>query len=401
MNSPDEHQGPLTKVRVIDCSTIFAAPLIAAYLADFGADVIKVEHPGGDPVRRFEPTADGVSLWSKLVNRNKRSITLDLHSPRGQDLFRQLVREADVVIANFRPGVLESWSIGYDDLVKVRPDIILLGVTAFGRTGPYSDRPGFGTLAEAMSGLANLLGYPDGPPLLPAFGLGDSIAALAGAFAIVLALFHRQATGRGQFIDLAIVESLLGILGLQLVVLEATGHVMRREGNRVLHIAPRGVWETSDGHWVAISITDNRTFECLANAIDQPSLVADSRFVDNHERVQHRSEIEAIVEKWFGSVTFAEAVDRLARASAPFAPVYDAAQIVKDPQYLSRKAFVRMPDDELGHVLMPNVLAHLTATPGSMRRAGRAIGADNSEIYRDLLGLRPEDIALLRESKVI
>lgn len=384
--------GPLTGIRVIDCSTVFAAPQLTAYLADFGAEVIKIEQPSGDPVRGFEPTVDGRSLWWKLVNRNKLSVTLDLHAESGRSVLRQLVQSSDVFVANFRPGVLERWNLGYDSLSAGNSGLVMTCVTAFGYDGPYRDRRGFGTLAEAMSGLANLTGYADGPPLLPTFGLGDAVAALAGALATSLALYHRSTSGQGQFIDATIVEPLISLLGIQTVVQGVTGEVMRREGNRMVQISPRGAWRTGDGRWVAISIGNERSFLCLVDALGAPHLLDDARFVTNELRVKNNEALEEILTLWFGGLSYSEAILALETAGAPFAPVYDAAQLREDPQYRARGVFVDVEDDELGKVTIPNVIARMSRTPGSMRFAGRQKGIDNHYVFGELLGLNEIEI---------
>lgn len=391
----------LQGIRVVDCSTVFAGPAATAYLADFGAQVLKVEHPNGDHARHFEPVHDDVSLWSKLVNRNKQTVTLDLHSEEGQQLFRRLAADADVVVENFRPGTLERWNLGYDVLSRDNPRLIMLRVTAFGQTGPYSGRPGYGTLAEAMSGLAQLIGYPDRPPLLPPLALGDNIGAIAGAYSVVLALFHRERSGRGQTIDLALVEPLLAVLGIQTLVQSVTGTIMQRQGNRVQHLAPRGAWETMDGRWISVTVGNDNTFKSLATAISMPELVADARFADNHARLAHVDEIEAILTDWFKRKTNAEALDLLERYNVSCAPLYDSEQLLSDPQFRSREAFVKVGDEELGSVVLPNVLARFSETPGAVRFAGRKKGADNKSVYCDRLGLSAGEVAALAERGVI
>ncbi|MBN9427516.1 MAG: CoA transferase [Burkholderiales bacterium] len=393
--------GPLHGVRIVDCSTVFAGPAAAAYLADFGAEVLKIEHPDGDQARSFEPVHNDISLWSKLVNRNKQTITLDLHAAEGQQLFRRLVSEADVVIENFRPGTLERWNIGYATLAAQQARLIMLHVTAFGRTGPYSDRPGYGTLAEAMSGLAQLIGYPDRPPLLPPLALGDNIGAIAGAFAVVTALFHRERSGVGQEIDLSLLEPLLAVLGVQTLVRSVTGQSLQRQGNRVNHLAPRGAWQTADGRWISVTVGNDNTFRSLAAAMDMPGLPDDPRFATNRARLANVDAIEAVLAGWFGRTAYADALRVLTEHKVAHAPLYDAEQLLEDPQLRSRSAFVNTADDELGHALLPNVLARFSATPGQIRFAGRRKGADNDAVYRQRLGLSDDELRTLREQRII
>lgn len=393
--------GALDGLRVVDCSTVFAGPAAAAYLADFGAEVLKVEHPDGDHARAFEPVHDDISLWCKLVNRNKEHVTLDMHGPDGQALFRRLVADADVVIENFRPGTLARWNLSYDSLAKDNPRLVMLHVTAFGQSGPYSDRPGFGTLAEAMSGLAQLIGYPDRPPLLPPLALGDNIGAIAGAFAVLAALYRREKTGRGQEIDLALVEPLLAVLGVQTLVRSVTGESMTRQGNRVNHLAPRGAWETADGRWISVTVGNDNTFRSLAEAMGMPALVDDPRFATNRARLAHVDEIEGVLAEWFGRTRFADAIRALEAKKVAHAPLYDAEQLLDDPQLKSREAFVSIADEELGHALLPNVLARFSESPGRVRFAGRPKGADNRRVYMERLGLTEARMRELAEQGVI
>lgn len=387
-------------VRVVDCSTVFAGPAAAAYLADFGAEVLKVEHPEGDHARHFEPVHNEISLWCKLVNRNKDHVTLDLHGPDGQALFRRLVADADVVIENFRPGTLDRWNVGYESLAKVNPRLVMLHVTAFGQSGPYADRPGYGTLAEAMSGMAQLIGYPDRPPLLPPLALGDNIGAIAGAFAIVAALFNREHTGVGQEIDLALVEPLLAVLGVQTLVRSITGQSMQRQGNRVNHLAPRGAWQTRDGRWISVTVGNDNTFRGLAEAMGMPELVSDARFSTNRARLANVDAIEAVLAEWFGRTGFTEAIAVLTVNKVAHAPLYDAEQLLDDPQLRSRNAFITLEDDELGRAVLPNVLARFSKNPGKVRFAGRQKGADNERVYGQL-GLTPSEIRSLKDAGVI
>ena len=391
----------LAGLKVIDCSTVFAGPAAAAYLADFGAEVVKVEHPKGDHARSFEPVHNDISLWCKLVNRNKLHMTLDLHDGQAQQIFKRLVEQADVVIENFRPGTLQRWGIGYDELAKINPGLVMLHVTAFGQTGPYSDRPGYGTLAEAMSGMAQLIGYPDRPPLLPPLALGDNIGAIAGAFAVMAALFNRQRTGEGQEIDLALVEPLLAVLGVQTLVRDITGESLARNGNRVNHLAPRGAWETADKRWVSVTVGNDNTFKSLTHAMGMPELFVDERFSTNRARLKNVDAIESIMAGWFARTDFADAIRLLEDHNVAHAPLYDAAQLLEDPQLKSRNAFVSVADQELGKVLLPNLLVRFSKGAGQVRHAGQPKGAHNVQILRDRLGLSDGDIKALREREVI
>jgi len=395
------HAPLLGGLKVIDCSTVFAGPAAAAYLADYGAEVIKVEHPKGDHARSFEPVHNDISLWCKLVNRNKLHMTLDLHDDQAREIFKRLAAQADVVIENFRPGTLQRWGIGYDELSRLNPGLVMLHVTAFGQTGPYSDRPGYGTLAEAMSGMAQLIGYPDRPPLLPPLALGDNIGAIAGAFAVMAALFNRQQTGQGQEIDLALVEPLLAVLGIQTLVRDITGESLMRNGNRVNHLAPRGAWETADKRWISVTVGNDNTFKSLTEAMGMPELFVDERFSSNRARLKNVDEIEEIMADWFSRTSFFDAIKLLENHNVAHAPLYDAEQLLEDPQLKYRNAFVSVPDEELGTALLPNLLVRFSKGAGQVRHAGQPKGAHNAAILREKLGLSDSEIKALQEREVI
>ena len=301
----------LAGLKVLDVSTLFAGPLAATMLGDFGADIIKVEHPRGDPVRSHGASKDGVGLWAKVVNRNKRGITLYLGSPEGQDVFRRLVADADVVIENFRPGTLERWGLGYPELSADNPGLVLARVTGFGQIGPYAGRPGFGTLAEAMSGFAAITGEPDGPPTLPPFGLADGIAALAAAFATMTALRARETTGRGQVIDLAIIEPILTLLGPQPTVWDALQQIQERSGNRSANNAPRNTYLTKDGRWVAVSTSAQSIAERVMRLVGRPELTEEPWFASGGERAKHADVLDEAVASWVARHDRDEVVLRL------------------------------------------------------------------------------------------
>ena len=295
--------GPLTGIRVIDAATLFAGPSAAMLLADFGADVIKVEHPKGDPVRGHGYQKDGFPLWWKVISRNKRAITLNLSKPEGQKLMLGLIEKSDVLIESFRPGTLERWNLGPDVLHRVNPKLIVARVTGFGQKGPYKDRPGFGTLAEAMSGFAAMTGEPDGPPTLPPFGLADGIAGLAILSAILMALRARDRTGRGQIIDLAIIEPILTILGPQPTWYDQLGIVQARRGNRSVNNAPRNIYRTADGRWVAISTSAQSVAERVMRLVGRPEIINEPWFDSGAKRAEHADELDDAVASWIAQRT--------------------------------------------------------------------------------------------------
>lgn len=391
-NRTRQSRGPLADVRVLDISSFLAAPMAATWLADFGADVVKVEHPRGDMMRTWGSTRDGVPLFWKVVGRNKRSIALDLHRETDQQVLKELAAKADVVVENFRPGTLASWGLDYPALAKVNPRLVMLSVTAFGQSGPYHARVGFGTLAEAMSGYAYITGQPDGPPTLPSFGLADSVAGLCGAYAIMVALHERDANrGQGQWIDMAIYEPMLTMLGHHIVDYDQLGVVAQRLGSRLPFASPRNVYKTSDNKWVAMSCSAQSVFERACDAIGQPGLPGDERFVDNAARTRNHKAIDAIFAEWIRARPAEKVLAILNDAGAAAAPVYDVSEVFADPHFLARENIAAVPDPDLGTIRMQNVIPKLSRTPGRIVHAGRYLGADGADVYADWLGVSAEE----------
>jgi crotonobetainyl-CoA:carnitine CoA-transferase CaiB-like acyl-CoA transferase len=372
---------PLAGLTVIDVSTLFAGPFAAAMLADYGAEVIKVEHPDGDPLRRFGQRRDEVSLWWKVFNRNKKSVVLDLGVAEDAARFRRLAAGADVVIENFRPGTLERWGLGPDVLAEDNPGLVLTRLTAFGQNGPYSRRPGFGTLAEAMSGLAAMSGEPDGPPALPAFPLGDAIAGLHAACATLIALRARDRYGHGQTADVAITETLIGSLGAQLTVYDQLGTKPARLGNRSNNNAPRNVYQCRDGRWVAVSAPVSSVAERVLRLVGRPDLVAQPWFATGAGRAEHRDVIDDAVASWVGAHDRSQVIAAFEEVQAAVAPIYEVDDIIADPHFQARSLLVSVPDAELGDVLVPNVPFRLSATPGRIRWAGPRLGQHAEEVF--------------------
>ncbi|MEU1591461.1 CoA transferase [Streptomyces sp. NPDC005708] len=388
---------PLTGLRVLDLATLFAGPLAATLLGDFGAEVIKVEHPAKpDPSRGHGPSKNGTGLWWKLLGRNKRTMTLDLSKPGGRTTLLRLAGTADVIVENFRPGTLEKWDLGWDELSAANPRLILARVTAFGQFGPYARRPGFGTLAEAMSGFAAITGEPDGPPTLPPFGLADSIAGLATAYAVMTALAARDRTGTGQVVDMAIIEPILTVLGPQPIWYDQLGHVQRRTGNRSQNNAPRNTYRTADGGWVAVSTSAQSVAERVMRLVGRPELVEEPWFATGAERARHADVLDEAVGEWIARRPRAEVLKAFEAAEAAVAPVQDVQDVMTDPQYAALDTITTIPDDpELGRLRMQNVLFRLSATPGAIRWAGRPHGADTRAVLTEL-GLSDQEIAALQ-----
>ena len=386
---------------MVEAATLFAAPLAGMFLADYGAEVIKIEHPRrADPARGHGPGKDGVGLWFKALARNKRLVTLDLSKPEGAEIFLRLASRSDVVLENFRPGTFERWGLGWDELSAANPRLVLARVSGFGQTGPYAARPGFGTLAEAMSGFAALNGEPDGPPLLPPLALADGVAALATAFAILAALRAREQTGRGQVVDTSLVEPLLTLLGPQVTAYDLLGQLQPRTGNRSSHNAPRNVYRTADGSWVAVASSATSIAARILRLVGRPDLVDEPWFSTGSGRAAHVEEIDAAVGGWIGARSRAEVLAAFEAAEAAIAPVYDARDLLSDPQLAAVGAIASVGDDELGPIRMPNVISRLSDTPGEIRHAGRRHGADTEEVLGEL-GLGPDELARLRAESVV
>jgi crotonobetainyl-CoA:carnitine CoA-transferase CaiB-like acyl-CoA transferase len=392
----DEGTGALSGLRVLDVATLFAGPLAATMLGDFGAEVIKIEHPRGDPVRGHGASKNGVGLWGKVVGRNKKSVTLYLGSPEGQEIFRRMVADADVVIENFRPGTFERWGLGYDELSRINPGIVLTRVTGFGQFGPYASRPGFGTLAEAMSGFAAITGEPGGPPTLPPFGLADGIAALTTAFAVMTALRERERSGHGQVVDLAIIEPILTLLGAQPTVYDQLGELQQRTGNRSANNAPRNTYRTRDGRWVAISTSSQSIAERVMRLVGRPEFIDEPWFASGSERAKHADELDEAVAVWIAEREGDEVIATFEEAQAAVAPIYDVRDVLADPQFAALDSITTVEDDELGPLRMQNVLFRLGRTPGRITSAGPSLGQHTAEVLARY-GVDEAELARLRE----
>ena len=387
---------PLEGIRVLEAATLFAAPLASMLLGDFGADVVKLEHPSRpDPARGHGASKDGVGLWFKTLSRNKRLVTLSLATPGGRDVFLRLVERSDVVIENFRPGTLERWGLDPGELFAVNPRLVIARVSGFGQTGPYASRPGFGTLAEAMSGFAVQNGEPDDPPLLPPLALADGVTAFATAFTVLAALRARESTGRGQVVDLSLVEPLMLLLGPQLAQADLLGEVQSRTGNRSPHNAPRNLYRTADGKWVAVSASATSIAERVLRLVGRADLTERDWFATGSGRAMHVDEIDAAVAAWIEVRSRDEVIAAFEQAEAAVGPVYDALEILDDPQLAAVGAIADVPDEDLGRVLMSNVVARLSETPGEIRWPGRAHGADTAAVLAEV-GIDEEELAALR-----
>jgi crotonobetainyl-CoA:carnitine CoA-transferase CaiB-like acyl-CoA transferase len=393
--------GPLNGLRVLDVSTVYAAPICAMLLGDYGAEVIKIEHPRGDPARTHGLGKDGHGLWWKVISRNKQTVTLNLGHPTGQKLLEQLAADADVLIENFRPGVMEKWGLGPDRLHEINPALVMLRVTGFGQHGPYATRRAFGTLAEAMSGFAHQTGQPDGPPTLPPFGLADGVTGLAATVAVLLALYHRRQSGRGQVIDISLLEPLLTLLGPGPSAYDQLGIVPGRHGNRSPNNAPRNTYKTRDGRWVAISASATSIAERVIRLVGRPDIAEQPWFHSARERVRHGDQLDDIVASWIRARDFDEVMTAFEEAGAAIAPIYDIEQLMNDPQVEALEAITTVEDEDLGPLRMQNLMFRLSDTPGTIRFPGRRLGQDNDRVYSERLGLDPERVAELQAQGVI
>lgn len=401
-NEPTGGRGPLVGRRVVDASTVLAGPLAAQLFGDFGADVVKVEHPEvGDSFRHHGAHVDGHGLWWKIVSRNKRCVALNLGRPDGAEVFRALVATADVLIENFRPGTLERWGLAPEVLWSDNPGLVIVRITGFGQTGPYASRPGFGTLAEAMSGFAAVTGQPDGPPTLPPMGLADTLAGLTAVSGAMMALYHRDANGgRGQVVDVSLLEPMMAAVGPAPTDFALSGRVQRRVGNRSVANAPRNTYRTRDGRWVAISTSATSIAHRVAHLIGRPDFTEHEWFATAAGRVTHVDELDAAVAEWIAARDHAEVVATFEAAQAAVASVYDASDLAADEHVRATGMLLEVPDPDLGSMLMGNVLFRLSETPGSIRHTGRALGADTVEVLTEI-GIERTRIESLRAEGVV
>ena len=397
----------LAGLRVIDAATLLAGPTAATMLADFGADVIKIEHPTkGDPVRGHGYSKDGQSLWWANIGRNKSTLALNLGNAQGAEIFLDLIEQSDVLIENFRPGTLERWGIGPEQLHARNPRLIIARVTGFGQFGPYAHRAGFGTLAESMSGFATMTGEPDGPPTLPPFALADGIAALAISQAIMFALFAQknpssEGFDKGQVIDLAIIEPILAILGPHATVYDQLKIIPARTGNRSVNNSPRNTYLTLDNKWLAVSTSAQSIAERVMVLVGHPEVISEEWFSEGATRAQHADLLDEYVGSWISQRNADEVVREFETAEAAVAPIYNIADVMEDPQFQALQTIITVDDAVLGPIKMQNVLFRMDQTPGQVRWSGRTIGADTRAILSERLGMSQERVDSLLQEGVI
>jgi crotonobetainyl-CoA:carnitine CoA-transferase CaiB-like acyl-CoA transferase len=388
---------------VVDAATLVAGPMVATALGEFGAEVIKVEQPGaGDPLRTWGHRKDGIGLVWKSVSRNKRCITLDLRQLEGQDLFHQLLAVSDVLVVGNRPSALTRWGLDYETVHARHPELVMLHISGYGRGGPHSDRPGFGTLAEATSGFAQVTGQPDGPPTLPPFMLADGVAAQAATWAVMMALYHRDLHGGGgQLVDVNLVEPLARLIESSTLAFDQLGLIPGRVGNRLPASAPRNAYRTADDKWLAISSASSNIVMRVYRSIGRADLAENPDYVDPVRRQERGMEVDELVAEWVAQRSLDEAMKVFLEAEVAAAPIYDAEQLLADEHLVARGTFVRVDDSELGPVTVQAPVAQLSETPGRIEYLGRPLGADNDAVYGALLGIDPDRVAGLRAAGVI
>ncbi|MFC7154229.1 CaiB/BaiF CoA transferase family protein [Halomarina halobia] len=397
--------GPLDGLRIVDCSGMISGGFATTQLADFGADVVFVEHPEyRDPLREWPPFEGETSLWWKSIGRNKRCVTLDLNTGEGRELLLDMIADADVFFENFRPGTIERWDLGPETLHEHNPELVIVRLSGYGQTGPRSEKPGFGTVAEGISGFAHANGFPDREPLLPPISLADLTAATFAVQATMFALFEREigrgGSGEGQVVDVSLYEPLFRLFVGDVEAYDRQGLVAERTGNRHPNAAPRNVYETEDGY-MTLSASNQRTFERVAEAIDRPDIVEDERFATNDRRVENAEALDAIIESWTRERTTAAAIERMEAADAIVGPVYDIADIFEDEQYAARGDIVEVDDPDVGPLKTAATVPKFSRTPGAVEHAGAGHGEHNEEVFLGELGLDEATYADLRDRGIV
>jgi succinyl-CoA--D-citramalate CoA-transferase len=400
----DGSHSPLEGVRVVEMGSLLAGPFCGQLLADFGAEVIKVEPPGkGDPMREWgRHRKNGHTLWWPIIARNKKSVTLNLREREGQELARELISGADVVVENFRPGTMERWGLGYEDLSETNPGLVMVRVSGYGQTGPYRERAGFGAIGESMGGIRHVTGFPDRPPPRVGVSLGDSLAATFGAFGAVTALYNREArNGEGQVVDVGIYEAVLALMESTIPEYALAGHVRGRTGAILPFVAPSNTYPTRDDDYVVIGANADTVFARFAEATGHPEWAEDERYATHNARGENQEELDSMISGWTKEHTVDEVLEVLKEAGVPASKVFTAEDMVEDPHYAARENVVTVQDPEIGPFPMQNVVPRLIETPGKVRWTGPALGQHNDEVYGEVLGLSEEEREALRERGVI
>jgi formyl-CoA transferase len=402
-HNQDGRTGPLTDLRVVEMGSLLAGPFCGQLLADMGAEVIKVEAPGqGDPMRVWgQEKAHGKSLWWPVVARNKKSVTVNCRVEEGQQIVRDLVAKADILLENFRPGTMERWGLGYDELKKINPGLIMIRVSGQGQTGPYSKRAGYGSIGEAMGGLRYVVGDPATPPSRMGISIGDSLAATFATIGALSALHHRDRTGEGQVVDSAIYEAVLGMMESLVTEYQQTGYVRERTGSILPNVAPSNIYPTSDDKMILIAANQDTVFKRLAAAMERPELADDPRYNSHATRGHHQEELDVLVGEWTKTKTADELTDLMEESGVPVGKIYRAPDMLEDPHFAAREAITKIAHPIFGELAMQNVFPKLSLTPGSVRHAGPELGEHNNQVFADVLGLDADARAALAEKGII
>jgi formyl-CoA transferase len=393
--------GPLTGVKVIELGQLIAGPFAAKTLSDFGAEVIKIEPPkGGDPLRSWRLLKDGTSVWWQVQSRNKKSVALDLKDKQAQDIIRQLVKDADILIENFRPGAMEGWGLGPDDLQAINPRLIMLRISGYGQTGPYKDRPGFGVVAEAMSGLRHLTAEPGRVPVRVGVSIGDTLASLHGVIGVLMAMHERQLSGKGQVIDVALYEAVFNCMESLLPEYSEFGVVREAAGSALPGIAPSNAYRCADDAYALIAGNGDSIFKRLMTCIGRDDLGTDISLSNNAGRVKRVNEIDDAIGQWTLTLNCEEALQRLAKAQVPSGRIYSVADIASDPHYQAREMITQVTLQDGSKIAVPGIIPKLSRTPGGHRRNAPTLGEDTDTVLKSL-GITSEQINAMRSKGIV
>jgi crotonobetainyl-CoA:carnitine CoA-transferase CaiB-like acyl-CoA transferase len=396
-----QDHGPLSGYRVLELGSTVAGPFCARLLADFGADVVKIEAAEGDPVRQLNAAVNGKSLYAASILRNKRIASFDFRKVEARELVKRLIPKFDIVVENFRPGTLEKWGLGYEDLRRLHPGLVMTRISGFGQSGPYRDQPGYGVIGEAKSGLRHMIGDPDRPPSRVGIPLTDYITGVYAAFGTVMAVLAREKSGAGQCVDATLIESAFSFMEAYVPTYEKTGKIGKRTGARLADSAPNTLFPTRDGSHIHIAALADPVFRRLAAAIGRPELATDPRFAEQRARSANEALIEGIVAEWTSARDLDEIEAILRKGDVPASRIYDMADIFRDPHYKARGMLVTVPDDDLGSVTLAGVVPKLSATPGRLRWSGRRVGQDTRAFLKDTAGLSYAEIDRLVAEGVV
>ena len=396
-------RGPLSDLRLVEMGTLLAGPFCGQLMGDFGAEVIKIEAPGkGDPMREWgQEKAHGMSLWWPVIARNKKSVTLNLREQEGQEIARELISKADFLLENFRPGTMQRWNLSYEELKKINPGLIMIRVSGYGQTGPYSKRAGFGAVGEAMGGLRYVCGDPSSPPSRMGISIGDSLAATFACIGALSALHHRERTGEGQVVDSAIYEAVLNMMESLITEYDKGGYIRERQGSILPNVAPSNVYPTKDGKMILIAANQDTVFGRLAEAMGRPELAEEERYKTHSARGANQVELDDLVTEWTKTINAQELEDMMEEYGIPSGKIYRAPEMLEDAHFIAREAIIKTQHPKFGELLMQNVAPKLSATPGGVRTPGPDLGQHNTDIYQGLLNYDAERMEALRSRGII